>query len=120
MTKKKILICDDDEDILEMLALILERIGCTIIAEKNSLNLYNIIDQQQPDLVLLDLWMPVLSGDQVVRTLRSNPLTKDLPVIIVSAARDGLHIAGQAGATEFIAKPFDIDLLIGRVKHYLN
>ncbi len=120
MTDKKILICDDDEGILDMLELILEDSGFKIIPEKNSLNIYNMINREHPDLVLLDLWMPVLSGDQVLKALRNNPATSNLPVIIISASTEGRKIASEAGATEFIAKPFDLDMLIDRVNALLS
>ncbi|WP_316797701.1 response regulator [Pedobacter frigidisoli] len=120
MANKKILICDDDEGILDMLELILEDTGYTIIPEKNSLNIKHLIENQSPDLILLDLWMPVLSGDQVLRTLRKNPETMHLPVIVISASREGKQIAAEAGASAFISKPFDFDELIGTIKHYLN
>lgn len=67
---KKILICDDDEGILDVLALILEDAGFDTVTEINSLNVYKAIETEQPDLLLLDLWMPVLSGDQVLRMLK--------------------------------------------------
>jgi len=118
--KKTILICDDDEGILDMLEMILEDSGYHTIPEKNSLNVYNLVEQQRPDLLLLDLWMPVLSGDQVLKSLKSNPATKDLPVIVISASTEGKHIATEAGASAFIAKPFDIDQLITKVEALLN
>ena len=120
MTDKKILICDDDEGILDMLEMVLEDRGYCTIPEKNSLNIYNAIEKEQPDLVLLDLWMPVLSGDQVLRTLKSNPATMHLPVIIISASTDGHRIAINAGASEFVAKPFDVEKLVYKVQSLIN
>jgi CheY-like chemotaxis protein len=76
------------------------------------LNLYSLIEKEKPDLLLLDLWMPLLSGDQVLLHLRSEPPTKALPVIVLSASTDGPEIAFKAGATDYIAKPFDIDNLL--------
>jgi DNA-binding response OmpR family regulator len=111
-SNKTIIICDDDEGILEMLAIILEDSGYNVVAEQNSLNLYELIEREKPDLLLLDLWMPVLSGDQVLLHLRSQPETKSLPVIVLSASTDGPEIASKAGATDYIAKPFDIDHLL--------
>jgi DNA-binding response OmpR family regulator len=116
MNNKKILICDDDEGILDMLELILEDSGFSIIAVKNSLQIYDEIKKAQPDLIVLDLWMPVLSGDQVLRSLRKSPDTTQLPVIVISASREGQRIANEAGANDFIAKPFDMDLLVSTVK----
>lgn len=116
----KILICDDDEGILDLLDVILHEEGFETIPEINSLNIASLVNQQHPDLVLLDLWMPVLSGDQVLRTLRNDPKTKDMPVIVISASSDGRDIAMKAGATEFMAKPFDLDELVARVKSVLK
>ncbi|GAA4326375.1 response regulator [Mucilaginibacter gynuensis] len=119
MSNKTILICDDDEGILDILELILEETGYRIIPVKNSLQIYETIEKQQPDLILLDLWMPVLSGDQVLRTLRKNPETQSLPVIVISASREGEKIANEAGADFFMAKPFDLDLLVNRVQEII-
>ncbi|RYY37983.1 MAG: response regulator [Sphingobacteriaceae bacterium] len=116
MSDKKVLICDDDEGILDMLELMLGESGFNTISVKNSLQIYEEIKNTCPDLILLDLWMPVLSGDQVLRVLRNNPETKNLPVIVISASREGERIAKEAGASGFIAKPFDIDQLIDRVQ----
>lgn len=113
---KKILVCDDDEGILELLLLILEDGGFTVIAERNSLNIYKLIDREQPDLILLDMWMPILSGDQILKNLKKNEETAAIPVIIISASTEGKKIATAAGADDFIAKPFDVDDLLERVK----
>jgi len=115
----KILICDDDEGILDLVDLVLGGEGFDTIAEINSLNVTGVIEREKPDLVLLDLWMPVLSGDQLLRTLRSNPQTKHLPVLVISASSDGKSIAMNAGATDFIPKPFDLDSLVNKVKRLL-
>lgn len=117
---KTILICDDDEGILDMLEFVLEDEGFTIVPEKNSLNIYNSIQNSNPDLVVLDLWMPVLSGDQVLKTLRNNPETKSLPVIVISASRDGEKIAHEAGADDFIPKPFDMAVLVNKIQGLID
>jgi DNA-binding response OmpR family regulator len=117
---KKILVCDDDEGILDMVTFVLEDSGYNVIPEKNSMNVYSVIQREQPDLLLLDLWMPVLSGDQVLKVLKSNPQTMRLPVIIISASTEGQKIAVEAGASDFLAKPFDIDQLVNRVQLMLQ
>ena len=78
------------------------------------------MESQSPDLVVLDLWMPVLSGGQVLKILRKNPSTEDLPVIIISASREGQQIAAKAGATGNISKPFDFDELMNMVDRLIN
>ncbi|PWK79262.1 two-component system response regulator MtrA [Mucilaginibacter oryzae] len=120
MDTKRIMICDDDEGILDMLEIVLEGSGYTIIPVQNSLHIYDVIEREHPDLLLLDLWMPVLSGDQVLRSLRKNPQTNQLPVIVISASRDGQQIAADAGATDFMAKPFDLDFLLKKIEQYVN
>lgn len=120
MTTKKILLCDDDEGILDMLEILLEGSGYEIIVESNSLNVYRIISEHKPDLLVLDLWMPMLSGDQVVKGIRNNPTIEGLPIIVISASRDGKEIAIDSGANEFVAKPFDIDHLLDRIQCCLN
>jgi len=114
------MICDDDEGILDLLELILTDEGYQTVPELNSLNIASKVQKEQPDLLVLDLWMPVLSGDQVLRTLRNNAKTSNLPVLVISASTDGKAIAMNAGASDFIAKPFDLDLLVGRVKNLLK
>ncbi|MVN93038.1 response regulator [Mucilaginibacter aquatilis] len=119
MSDKKVLICDDDEGILDMLGLILSDSGYQTIPVQNSLQIYEEIKREKPDLVLLDLWMPVLSGDQVLRTLRRSPDTEHLRVIVISASREGERIATEAGADGFLAKPFDLEQLISRVEQVI-
>lgn len=103
-----------------MLEMILEDTGYEIITEQNSLNLNHLIETRSPDLIILDLWMPVLSGDYVLKSLRKNPETKDLPVIVISASREGQTIANQAGASDYLAKPFDFDELISKIDQQLS
>jgi CheY-like chemotaxis protein len=119
-TPKKIMICDDDEGILDMLEIVLEGSGYQTIAVRDSLHIYEAIDREIPDLILLDLWMPVLSGDQVLLNLRGNTNTQKIPVIVISASRDGQQLANNVGANDFIAKPFDLDFLLQKIEQYLN
>lgn len=117
---KTILICDDDDGIVDMLEILFDGSGFNTITLTDSLQLISTIEKTNPDLLLLDLWMPVLSGDQVLKNIRKNPATAHLPVIVVSASRDGEKIAKDAGANDFVAKPFDMDLLIDRVDRLIG
>jgi DNA-binding response OmpR family regulator len=120
MGNKKIIICDDDEGIVDVLEMFLENTGHKIIPECNSLNVKTLIESEKPDLIILDLWMPVVSGDQILRMIRSTAETKDIPVIVMSASRDGADIAAAAGASEYIAKPFDFDNVLAIVDKHLQ
>jgi DNA-binding response OmpR family regulator len=114
------MICDDDKAILELIEIVLADSGYRVIAEQNSLNLYDLIAREKPDLLLLDLWMPLLSGDQVLMHLRSNPETMELPVIVLSASTNGHKVANEAGANDYLAKPFDIDELLYHIENILT
>lgn len=120
MLKKKVIVCDDDEGILDMISMVLESDVMEVITESNSLNLQHLIAEQRPDILLLDLWMPVLSGDLILKQLREQDKTSDLPVIVISASRDGKQIAMENGATDFLAKPFDLDELLRRISQLIE
>jgi len=119
MKSKKIMICDDDPGILEVLEMMLEIEGYTVFTESNSTNLIKEITTVLPDLLLMDLWMPVLSGNQLLHTIRSTKELENLPVIILSASVDGNDIATNAGANAFIAKPFDLDDITLKIQEIL-
>lgn len=118
--QKKVLICDDDEGILDLLTLVLGTKKINTVTERNSSNIFNKISQENPSMLILDLWMPVISGEQIVKRLKLNEQTKNLPIIIFSANADGKKIAHDAGADEFLEKPFDINKLLDRVRIHLD
>lgn len=119
MESKKIMICDDDQGILDVLQMFLELEGFTVFSEINSTNLIKEITKNEPDLLLLDLWMPLLSGDQVLRIIRNTEEIKNLPVIVLSASVDGSSIATEMGANDFIPKPFDLEEISIKIKDIL-
>ena len=115
MKNKKILVCDDDQGILEMLELILEDEGYQVVIEPKSVNALKRIEQETPDLILLDIWMPVISGDQILRSLKSDTEKAKIPVLMYSASTDGKVIAKAAGADGYLEKPFDIEILLANI-----
>ena len=119
MKNKTILICDDDESILKILCLILKNFGFNVISEKNSPNVFSMIDIGKPDLLLLDLWMPALNGDEVIRDLKSNPVTRNMPIILISASPEAKNVAAETGADGFLAKPFQLQELMGLIESKL-
>ncbi|RYE23085.1 MAG: response regulator transcription factor [Sphingobacteriaceae bacterium] len=118
MVNKKILVCDDDADILEMLVMLLETYGYDVVGELKSPNVFKAIIKENPGLLIVDLWMPLMSGDEVIKQLRKFPETRSLPIIVTSACIDGLQTAQAAGASYFISKPFDIFNLLAKVEQY--
>ncbi|WP_207425826.1 PleD family two-component system response regulator [Pedobacter sp. SYSU D00535] len=117
---KTILICDDDEGILDLVSIILEESGFQTVRVQNSFEVFNQIAKENPDLIFLDLWMPQLPGDQVLKTIREDAAISDIPVVVMSASRDGAQIAREAGANDFLAKPFDIDELVNKANILLS
>lgn len=114
------MICDDDEGIIDVLEMILDEVGHTVISVNDSLKVQAAIDQEQPDLLILDLWMPRLSGQEVLKHLRKHSANHQLKVIVISASRDGEQVAVDAGANQFIAKPFDLKNILESVDALLN
>ena len=115
----KILVCDDEQEILDITKLILEDSGYEVTALINSNEVISYIEKQQPDILLIDLWMPGMSGDQVIEQLRTKANIANLPIIVISASKDGRQVAFAAGADDFLDKPYDIDTLLAMVEKYL-
>ncbi len=117
---RKVMVCDDDEGILEMMEMLLDEFGYDIITEKNSTRALKTLEEQMPDLLLLDIWMPVIAGDQVLRNIRLNPKVAGIPVIMYSASNEGAAIAASVGADDFISKPFDLDEMEAKINKLLS
>jgi CheY-like chemotaxis protein len=116
--KKKILVADDDEGILDALQLFLEDVGYEVETVMNGATLRDF-PHGLPDLLLLDIWMSGWNGRDICLALRSNEATRHLPIILISANKDTKKMADEAGADDFIAKPFDLDDLLYKIEQYL-
>lgn len=116
--QKKILIADDDPDILEVLTLFLEEVGYQVETTHDGLTLRSF-EHGYPDLLLLDIWMSGWNGSDICRFLKSQEETRALPILLFSANRETEHIAREAGADDFITKPFDLADLQETIERYL-
>lgn len=110
------MVCDDDHGILEMMEFIMEDYGYDVCTEASSMQLLKTMEREKPDLLLLDIWMPMLSGDQVLKNLRADSKFQLLPVIMYSASNEGAAIAEKSGADDYLPKPFDIDILVRKIR----
>ena len=119
-TVTKILVCDDDTEILFMLGMMLRRHDYEVIPVLNSAEIFDIIKDKNPDMILLDLWMPSLAGDIILQRLKADETNYRIPVIMISASTDGAEIAAKNGADGFIAKPFELTELVSKIKELLN
>jgi len=113
---KKIMICDDDEGILDITGLLLESYGYQVLLEPDSTHLIPRISMEKPDLLLIDIWMPQLMGDEIVRMLKRDKNMAHIPIIMFSASRESKRIANEAGADDYIAKPFSIEDLDSKIR----
>ncbi len=117
-----ILIADDEPNQLELMDYNLRNAGFSIIKASNGLDALELIENNTPDLIILDWMMPKMSGIDVCRTLRSRSETKLLPIIILSArSEDSDKSLGlDTGADDYISKPFSPKELLSRVKALLR
>jgi CheY-like chemotaxis protein len=116
---RKILIADDDPAILDALQIMFEDADYIVQTTTDGRQV-NKICAQKPDVILLDVAMSGVDGRDVCRDLKTNQETRDIPVIMISASRDVAQSALQAGAEDFLAKPFAVDTLLEKVKQYAS
>lgn len=122
MHSKTILVIDDEQDIVELLAYNLEKEGYVVIKGYDGQQALEKIQDSRPDLVILDVMMPRMNGLDVCREIRKSTSTKHLPVIMLTA-RTSEHdqVAGlEIGADDYLAKPISPRVLIARVKTLLR
>jgi CheY-like chemotaxis protein len=115
---KKILVADDDPAILHSIKMLLEDEGYrveTAVGDKTA----QAVKQHLPDLLLLDISMGGMGGRDICKQLKSQASTKHIPIIMISARQDTEKIAEEAGADDFVAKPFDIFNLLEKIEQYV-
>ncbi len=110
VTKKSILVVEDEEDILELLRFHLTHEGFTVTSATSGENAVKLISRKPPDLVLLDLMLPGLDGLEVCRALKRDQKTAGIPIVMVTAKGEESDIVAglELGADDYIAKPFSI------------
>ncbi len=122
MTKGTVLVIDDEKDLIELLRYNFEREGFDILEAADGTSGLRMAREQQPDMVILDLMMPGLDGLEVCRELRSDPTTRGLPIIMLTArAAEADRVVGlELGADDYVTKPFSPRELVARVKAVLR
>jgi len=117
MTKeKKIFIADDDQDILEIISMILRTKNYDVLATSDANDIFNF-KEGLPDLILMDIWMSGLDGREICKSLKENPLTKNIPFIFISANSNIEEITKEYKADDYIAKPFEMQYLLKKIDH---
>jgi two-component system alkaline phosphatase synthesis response regulator PhoP len=119
--KTKILIVDDEDDILELLKYNLEKENYSVITAKNGFEALQKIELK-PNLIILDLMMPIIDGLETLKKIKEKDEYKDIPVIFLTAkTSESSEIAGlNSGASDFLFKPVSINKLLARIKAHLR
>jgi CheY-like chemotaxis protein len=113
---KRVLILDDDIDILQICTIVLKKKGFDVQTLNNSSQVVSQVRTYQPDVILMDNWIPGPGGIEATRLLKLDPDTQDIPVIFFSANSNVTQLAREARADYFLQKPFDITELEGIVQ----
>ena len=112
---KKVLIFDDDTDIWELCSLILKVKGYHTIGETTCVNVIDKVRTTNPDVILMDNWIPDIGGIAATQLLKRDPATKHIPVIFFTANNNVEKLSQEAGADYFLEKPFDLNHFVGMV-----
>lgn len=122
MQKPKIVLVEDEEDIAALIKLQAEISGYKIFVEVDGLNGYRTIEKERPDMVILDIMLPGLSGLDICRKMKSNEALKDIPVMMVSAKGEEIDIilGLELGADDYVTKPFSPKVLFSRIRAILR
>ena len=111
-----VLIVEDHADLREMLAVLLETEGFAVQTARNGAEALQCLDGARPAIILLDLMMPVMTGDEFRERQLADPRYRDVPVICMTAAHDGRARAERIRANAYFQKPVDFDRLLGAIR----
>ncbi len=122
MSKEKILVVDDEEDILELVRYNLLKNGYRVTCVSSGEQAIEKLKQETPQIILLDLMLPGMDGLDVCRNLRSNPATSSIPIIMITAKGEDADIVSglELGADDYLTKPFSPRVLLARIRALLR
>jgi DNA-binding response OmpR family regulator len=118
----KVLVIDDERLIIEVTRVLLESKGYAVVSAQDGREGFEVARAESPDLILLDLMMPVLDGWGTLELIRGSDETKNIPVIIFTAKEMALpgKVVQDKGADDYIAKPYEIEDLLAKVRTLLD
>jgi CheY-like chemotaxis protein len=122
MDKKKILVVDDEPDILKVTSIRLKKLGYNVLTAVDGKEALDTMRSENPDLVLLDLVMPFMNGAEVCEQIKNDKTLKHIPIILFTASGNGAMTAEQIkkiGADDYIIKPFEPEELTGKLEEIL-
>ncbi len=121
-TRKLILVVDDTETVLIFTKMMLAGQAAEIVVARNGVEALQRVEEQAPDLILMDIMMPELDGVETCRRLKSNPRTGDIPVVMVTTKGNPEKVeeAFAAGCDDYLTKPFGKLDLLAKVRRYMH
>jgi CheY-like chemotaxis protein len=119
MAQPRILVVDDDTSIRSFVEMALDGEGYAVSTATNGAQALAVTDLMQPDLILLDMRMPIMDGWTFARRYRGKP-PPHAPIVVITAATDAGERAAEIQADGYLGKPFDLDELLGLVSRYTS
>lgn len=117
-----ILVVDDSLTVRRVTSRLLEREGCKVLIAKNGLDALELLRETIPDVMLIDLEMPKMDGFELIRTTRNNPVTTNIPIIIISSRTAEKHraMATELGVNIFLGKPYQEEELLEHITKFIQ
>lgn len=120
IAKKNILVAEDDKVISNALSVLLKGDGYNVVSVLEGGEIITQVKKTSPDLIVLDVSMPGVNGYEICQKLKKNRILARIPIIMMSASNDIAKRSIESGANDFIAKPFDVLNLLGKIKEHLK
>ena len=117
---QRILVVDDDPDIGIMLKLMLEYKGYASVVAHSEENAKRVLGDEDVQMIIMDMLLSGTNGTDLCRELRKDPKTEQLPILMISAHPNARELCLQAGADDFLLKPFDMKEIIGKIDQLLH
>ena len=120
MKRPKILVVDDDQPILTLMQKLLHEFRFEAVLASSGAAAIELARDERPDLILLDMKMPNMSGEQAIQAIRAEPGLGGVPILILSGEPVSRHEIEQVGANGAVQKPFDLDDLIHKIRSHVS
>src|SRR5205085_6569941 len=120
--RKRILVVDDEKDLVDLITYNLQRNGYDFLAASSGTDALEIAQREQPDLIILDLMLPGIDGTEVARRLKADPRTAAVPIIMLTAKGEETDVVVglTLGADDYVTKPFSMKILLARLSTVLR
>lgn len=118
--KSIVLVADDDDDLLQLVKMQLQRAGFTVHLSPNGRGIADMAAENHPDVILLDIAMDGISGGDICKKLKADTATASIPIIMFSANENIEQIVHSCGANDFVRKPFDAQVMTDKILSFVH